>query len=213
MNQRPLIIVGGGGHGRETALALLADHPEWDFQGFLDDQDSGLTPEGWPIVGRIDAWTHRLDAHFIVALNGTRMRRRAVVVMQRHGEPAWTTLIHPDVSVHRSCRIGAGSMILGGSRLTVSIAIGEHVIINRGVQVGHDTHIGSFCSINPGAIVAGRVTIGDGVEVGSGATIRQGVKVGHGATIGMGAVVVKDVAANAVVIGNPAHTLREDTPW
>jgi acetyltransferase-like isoleucine patch superfamily enzyme len=29
----------------------------------------------------------------------------------------------------------------------------------------------------------------------------------------MGAVVVKDVAANATVVGNPARTLREETPW
>ena len=42
---------------------------------------------------------------------------------------------------------------------------------------------------------------------GAGALIRQGVSVGEGAVIGMGAVVVKDVAPGATVVGNPAREM------
>lgn len=213
MSRKPLVLVGAGGHGRETALAFLEDHPAREFLGFLDDHATGQTPEGWPVLGRADTWTRHRDGRFIVAINAPRDRRAMVDAMRVLGRPEWATLVHGAMAVHASCRVGAGSMILGGGRLTVSISIGEHVIVNRGVHIGHDTRIGSFCSLNPGAIVAGRVTIGDGVEIGSGATVRQGVTIGHGATVGMGAVVVKDVAADAVVVGNPARTLRENPPW
>ena len=39
-----------------------------------------------------------------------------------------------------------------------------------------------------------------------------GVTVGANATVGAGAVVVRDVAPNTVVVGNPAKTLRTDDP-
>jgi len=47
-----------------------------------------------------------------------------------------------------------------------------------------------------------------GVHVGAGATIRQGICVGENAVIGAGAVVVKDVAADSMVVGVPAVPVR-----
>ena len=44
--------------------------------------------------------------------------------------------------------------------------------------------------------------------IGMGAMILPGVQVGDGAVIGAGAVVVRDVEAYAVVVGNPAKTVR-----
>ena len=36
------------------------------------------------------------------------------------------------------------------------------------------------------------------------------LKIGAGASIGMGSVVIRDVPANCVVVGNPAHTIKHD---
>lgn len=51
-------------------------------------------------------------------------------------------------------------------------------------------------------------TIGSDVWIGDGAHIGAGVQVGDGAVIGAAAVVFKDVPPYAVVVGNPARTLR-----
>lgn len=209
----PLIIVGAGGHGRETAFAFLLDAPPTLFLGFLDDRATGTTPEGWPVIGTIaDAAAHR-KARFHVAVNDPRIRRAIVRRMNAAATTAWATIVHPDVRVHRSSSIGAGAALLGGCQVTVSARIGDHCIVNRGAQVGHDCHVGPFCSLNPSAALAGGVRVDDGCEIGSGSAIRQQLKVGAGATIGMGAVVVKDVPSGAVVVGNPAYLLRSNDPW
>ena len=51
------------------------------------------------------------------------------------------------------------------------------------------------------------MTLGEGVHIGVGATIRQGIAVGDRAIVGAGAVVVKDVAPGATVVGVPAQPL------
>lgn len=55
---------------------------------------------------------------------------------------------------------------------------------------------------------ARHVTIGNDVWIGHGAVILPGVSVGDGAVIGANAVVTRDVAAYAIVVGNPARVLR-----
>jgi acetyltransferase-like isoleucine patch superfamily enzyme len=51
------------------------------------------------------------------------------------------------------------------------------------------------------------VTLGAQAYVGSGAALRPGITVGEGALIGMGAVVLRDVPAGVVIVGNPARPL------
>jgi acetyltransferase-like isoleucine patch superfamily enzyme len=47
-----------------------------------------------------------------------------------------------------------------------------------------------------------------GAKIGANATILPGITVGEHALVGAGAVVVKDVPAGAVVVGNPARLIR-----
>ena len=54
-----------------------------------------------------------------------------------------------------------------------------------------------------------RVTIGRDVWVGANATVLPGVRLGAGCVVGAGAVVTRDVAAGAVVLGVPARVSHE----
>ncbi len=47
-----------------------------------------------------------------------------------------------------------------------------------------------------------------GASIGSGATILSNVVIGENAIVGAGSVVTRDVPANGIVAGNPAHLLR-----
>lgn len=52
------------------------------------------------------------------------------------------------------------------------------------------------------------ITVGDGVWIGYGAIVLHGVSIGDGAVVAAGSVVTRDVAACAVVGGNPAKLIR-----
>jgi sugar O-acyltransferase (sialic acid O-acetyltransferase NeuD family) len=156
----------------------------------------------------LDIASTHTKARFIVAVNDPRTRRSIVARLVNSGISKWASVVHPEVRLHDSVRLGIGCAVLGGCQLTTNIQIGDHCILNRGSQVSHDCVIGNFCSLNPTACVAGNVSLGDGCELGSACAVRQGVAIGAGATIGMGAVVINGVDANSVVVGNPARVLR-----
>jgi acetyltransferase-like isoleucine patch superfamily enzyme len=94
--------------------------------------------------------------------------------------------------------------ILGGGGVTISdnVLIASHVII---VSQSHDTQ----SQIMRLSLTAKPVIIEDNVWIGANAIILPGVKIGCGSVIGAGAVVSKDVANNTVVVGLPAHPIRE----
>jgi phosphonate metabolism protein (transferase hexapeptide repeat family) len=57
-----------------------------------------------------------------------------------------------------------------------------------------------------------RCTLGHDVWIGHGAIVLPGRSIGNGAAVGAGAVVTRDVAPFAIVVGNPATVLRMRFP-
>jgi maltose O-acetyltransferase len=52
------------------------------------------------------------------------------------------------------------------------------------------------------------VIIEDNVWIGGGSIICPGVTIGENTTIGAGSVVVKNIPANVVAVGNPCKTIK-----
>jgi serine O-acetyltransferase len=100
--------------------------------------------------------------------------------------------IHPGAKIGRNLFIDHGFVVIGETS-----EIGDGVTIYQGATLG---------GTNPTNGVAGKrhPTVGDGVIVSLGAAILGPITVGAGAKIGANAVVTKDVAAGATMIGIPA---------
>jgi maltose O-acetyltransferase len=88
------------------------------------------------------------------------------------------------------------------------IDIGDDVQIGPAVQIYTPTHPLDPALRRAGLESAAPVRIGNDVWIGGGAILLPGITVGDGAVIGAGSVVTRDVAAGAVVAGNPAKAIR-----
>jgi len=211
VGQKPLIIVVGGGLGREVIWLARECHTPWNVCGVLDDSSSlqGQALSDVKVIGRVrDAALH-LDAAFVVAIGAPRVRRAVVHTLRACGVTYFATLVHRSAQHSEFVEIGEGSIVAAGAILTTQVRIGRHVILDRMVNVGHDCRIGDYCTVSPLVPLGGNVQLDDGVWVGASSSVRQGVRMGAGSMAGMGAVVVRDVPNCRLVVGVPARVIKE----
>ncbi len=122
--------------------------------------------------------------------------------------------IMPDCEIGENCNLGQNVVVSPGVRLGRNVKVQNNVSIYTGVICEEDVFLGPsmvFTNIvNPRSQVIRReqyvkTMVRKGATIGANATIVCGVEIGEYAFIGAGAVVTKDVAPYALVVGNPAR--------
>ncbi|HIW01792.1 MAG TPA: serine O-acetyltransferase [Candidatus Protoclostridium stercorigallinarum] len=104
------------------------------------------------------------------------------------------------IEIHPGAKIGCGVFIDHGT----------------GVVIGETTEIGNNVTIYQGATLGGtgkdkgkrHPTVESGVMISAGAKVLGPITIGRNAKIGAGSVVLKDVPANATVVGVPGMVVR-----
>lgn len=204
-----MVVVGGGGHGREivdTLAALQRAGSPVEVAGVVDDAPAHperLERLGVRWLGPID-WLETHHAPYVVGIGTSAVRAALVDRFDRLGLRA-TTVVHPAAHVGLDVVLGDGVVVFDRSTITTDVRIGRHTHLNVGCAVQHDTVVGDFVQFSPGVLVNGDCTIGDHVFLGTGAVVTRGCTVGAGARVGAGAVVLDDVAPDTTVVGIPAR--------
>jgi len=95
----------------------------------------------------------------------------------------------------------------GGAGITIE----DEVMLGSGVHIYVHNHKFDDCStpiIDQGHYPSKPVLLEKGSWIGAGAIILPGVTIGRNAVVGAGSVVVKDVPAFTIAVGNPARVSR-----
>ena len=142
-----------------------------------------------------------------------------------------TAVIDVNCSIGKGTKIWHFSHIMSTCIIGQNCNIGQNVVVSPGVVLGNNVKIQNNVSVYTGVICEDDVFLGPsmvftnvvnprssvnrrgqyvetlvkkGVTIGANATIVCGYPIGEYAFIGAGAVVTKEVAPYALVIGNPA---------
>lgn len=141
--------------------------------------------------------------------------------------------VSPEAAIGKNTLVWNQVQIREGATIGSECIIGKDVYIDRGVRIGDRCKIQNGVSIFNGVEIEDDVFLGPhmtftndlvprafnqnwqisptrvkrGASVGANATIVCGLTIGEYAMIGAGAVVTKDVAPYALVVGNPAQRI------
>lgn len=110
-----------------------------------------------------------------------------------------------DVAIGDDSKLQNYACVYHGATLGRGVFIGPHAIVTNDLRPRATDP--SFAPLRDGEWTVGETTIDDGASIGANATILPGVRIGTWAMIGAGAVVTRDVAPYALVVGTPARHL------
>lgn len=122
--------------------------------------------------------------------------------------------IMKDTVIGRNCILGQNVNIAGGVRIGNNVKIQNNVTVYTGTVIEDDVFLGPSCVLtnvtNPRSQVNRHslyenTLIRRGATIGANATIVCGITIGRYVFIAAGAVVTKDVADYALMIGVPAR--------
>lgn len=212
---KDLIILGAGGLGQEIAWLIEEINEEkkrWNLIGFIDSHPAVQNKDflGYPVIGPYSSIPMYSNVYYVIAFGDPRIRRRIIEEVSANNVK-WANLYSPTVRIHKSHSIGRGVVIGRYTDFTVDCKLGNFVMLNIHVVLGHDVVIGDYSIVSPNVTVNGGARIGHTCSIGANAFVRD-VTIGNYVTVGACSCVVKDIESDCVVAGVPARILRKGKP-
>ncbi len=142
-----------------------------------------------------------------------------------------SAIVEPGSSIGNGTLIWHHVHVRAGARIGSGCTLGKNVFVDTGAVIGDGVKVQNNVSVFSGVTIEDEVFVGPsvvftndlwpraastdwsitptlvrhGASIGANATIVCGVTLGSYCTVGAGSVVTTDVAANQLVVGNPAR--------
>jgi UDP-perosamine 4-acetyltransferase len=195
----PLVLIGGGGHGRVLAdlvgalggtifavadpkppldITIFPAAQHWQYDAMIFDHP----PSSLSLINGVGALPGASSRH-----------RRAIYEPFLTAGYTFPPLCHPSAVIGRRVRWAASVQVMAGAVVQGGCNLGFGAVINSRASIDHDCQLGAHTIIGPGAILCGGVNVGEGAYLGAGCTITQGVSIGAGVLIRAGTVITHDI--------------------
>ena len=203
MSDRPVFIIGSGGHAEVIASFLAQRTIRFLVEGAAgpdrirqaDFFASGTLPEGDYFIGIGDNAIRRRYFDRIAALGG-----------------ALPACIAPNAWLAADVRLGRGVFIGAGAVIMTGVTIGDNAIVNTLSSIDHHSELGADSQVTVGVSLGSQLRIGRSCFFGMKSCVVPRLEIGDGAMVMAGAVVVRSVEPGALVGGVPARVMRAGEP-
>jgi sugar O-acyltransferase (sialic acid O-acetyltransferase NeuD family) len=209
MKNKSLIIFGAG-EIAELAFFYFKKYSEYRIEAFTIDEEyiSQNQLLNLPIIpfNEISKKYPTNAFDFFVALSYSKLnsirkdKYNNLKILGYH----LASFISPQATI-LSNSIGDNCFILENNVIQPYVTIGNNVTLWSGNHVGHHSTIKDHNFISSHVVISGSVTINEQCFIGVNATIRDHINIGEKSIIGAGAIILRDVEANGLYIGQGAE--------
>ena len=210
MNQKNLILIGGGGHCK--SVIDVAESAGYNILGVLDmPEEVGKSILNYKVIGTDDDipfYVEKCEFLITVGQIKTPAIRKKIANQVKLAGGQLATIIAPDAYVSKYAKVGEGSVIMHRAFLNAEVVVGNNVIVNTLTNLGHEVKVGDFCHLSTGVMVCGNSKIGNDVFVGSQSVINHGIEIVDGTIVGSLTCVDKSIFERGVYVGNPAKRIK-----
>ena len=205
-SNRKVVLLGYSGHGFVVAEALLLQG--FELIGYADSSKREKNPYRIPFLGDERRVDFDWSSQALYALGvGNNEIREGLAKRVRSNRGRLVSVIHPEASISKDLQLGNGSFIARNAAVNPLVKVGSNVILNTSCVIDHECIIEDNVHIAPGAVLAGNVKVGKGAFVGANCVVKEGVIIGERSVIGAGSVIISDVDAATIVVGNPGKNI------
>lgn len=163
------IIIIGAFHETIELCELCGFH----IVGIIDNARVG-TYLGYPILGNDDdariLYEEYPHAGIVLGPDSSIVRQKLFLHYSQIGF-SFATVVSPKAFISKSASIGEGSIVQSGVNVSANSHIGRFCKLNFNCNIMHDVCVGDYSIIAPCAVVLGRSRIGESVYIGANATI------------------------------------------
>jgi len=209
---KTLIIWGTGAHAG-SLLASLKRLPCLPFTEVVCISDLPEMPAHWQglrVLGNRNVLqTLSLSEYAVFPAVGLPHLRRC---LHQHLDALGfqiPSIVDPSAIIEPGVSIGPGCFVRAYCVIGYEAQVAEGVLLNSGAHISHNSQIGAYASLFPGARTLGHSVLETGVLLGANAVVAPGCRVGAWSRVSMASAVLEDMPSHATVRGNPATVLRQ----
>lgn len=214
MDNKPLIIIGGSGHGSVIEACIKDNRKhgvlEWELKGFCNDYDTEV--DGYPVLGTLADLPHLAEEGYYF-IWGIHLIANNVKTLELYNsldipKDRLATVIHHTAFIDDTVIIEPGCLVMYNAYIAPRTHIGESTMIKSNTNIGHDVIIGKCSHIAMGSTIVSCVKIGICADVAVSSTVLANVNIGDCSMLGAASLTTHSIPNGEIWVGSPAKFLK-----